>query len=255
MPLHVTMQYPPAAIIRIDACGLQCPGPIQRLKAEMDKLKPGDTLCITATDPGFVADVPAWCNTTGNKLIEVAPERNGYRATIVKSSQLPSVADTPCSGGKRQMTIVVFSNDFDRAMAAFIIANGAAAMGYEPTLFFTFWGLNVLRKDGPVTAQKNLVERMFGWMMPKGPDKLTLSKMNMGGMGLAMLKDIMRKKNVASLPELIRSAKEAGVRLVSCAMSMDLMGIRQEEMIAGVERGGVAMYLDRASAGNVNLFV
>jgi peroxiredoxin family protein len=149
----------------------------------------------------------------------------------------------------------VFSGDFDRAMAAFIIANGAAAMGSNVTLFFTFWGLNILRRSESVGVDKTLVESMFGWMMPRGANRLTLSKMNMGGMGTSMMKGIMKKKNVQSLPELIQSAKDAGVKLVACTMTMDLMGIKREELIDGIEEGGVAMYLDRAEAGNVNLFI
>jgi peroxiredoxin family protein len=140
-------------------------------------------------------------------------------------------------------------------MAAFVIANGARSMGSDVTLFFTFWGLNVLRKPESVPVRKNLIESMFGWMMPRGADRLKLSKMHMGGMGLGMMKGIMRKKNVTSLPELIRSAQEAGVRLVACTMTMDIMGIKREELIDGVEEGGVAMYLDHAESGTVNLFV
>ncbi len=150
---------------------------------------------------------------------------------------------------------MVFSGDFDKVMAAFIIANGAAAMKSEVTMFFTFWGLNALRRADPPKVAKNLVERMFAWMMPRGPDRLILSKMNMGGMGLAMIKGIMRKKNISTLGALIEGAKRAGVRLVVCSMSMDLMGIRREELIDGVEEGGVATYLDRAEAGTVNLFI
>jgi len=167
----------------------------------------------------------------------------------------PHAAGTPQAEGPRGKTIVVFSDDFDRAMAAFIIANGAAAMGSEVTLFFTFWGLNVLRRPEAVPVKKTLIERMFGWMMPRGPHKLTLSKMHMAGMGTRMIKGIMNRKNVASLPELIASAHQAGVRLVACTMSMDLMGIKKEELIDGVEQGGVAMYLDHAEAGSVNLFI
>ena len=155
----------------------------------------------------------------------------------------------------KHKTIVVFSGDFDKAMAGFIIANGAAAMGSKVTMFFTFWGLNVLRRAEAVSVKKNLIERMFGWMMPRGADKLALSKMQMGGMGLAMIKGIMRKKNVASLGDLIASARAAGVRMVACTMSMDLMGIKKAELIDGVEEGGVAAYLDSAEAGNVNLFI
>jgi peroxiredoxin family protein len=158
-------------------------------------------------------------------------------------------------GASKKKSIVVFSGDFDKAMAAFIIANGAAAMGSNVTMFFTFWGLNILRRPEKIATRKTLVERMFGWMMPRGADRLTLSKMNMGGMGLAMMKGIMRKKHVAPLADLIASARRAGVRLVACSMSMDLMGIKREEMLDGVEEGGVATYLDRAEAAAVNLFI
>jgi peroxiredoxin family protein len=151
--------------------------------------------------------------------------------------------------------MVVFSGDFDKAMAAFVIANGAVAMGGEVTMFFTFWGLNILRRPEKVSVRKNLIERMFGWMMPRGADRLGLSQMNMGGMGLRMIKGIMARKGVASLPELISSARQAGVRLVACTMSMDLMGIHREELVDGVEEGGVATFLDNAEASNVNLFI
>jgi peroxiredoxin family protein/TusA-related sulfurtransferase len=232
----------------INACGLQCPGPILQLKNAMDEINEGEAVSITATDPGFVADAPAWCNTTGHELVSLEPaEKGAYRATVVKRGGQ--------SSGKRAMTNVVFSNDFDKAMAAFIIANGAVAAGYEVTLFFTFWGINILRKSGPVTAKKNLIEKMFGLMMPKGPARLKLSQMNMGGMGLAMIKGIMKHKNVMPLPALIAQAKLSGVRLVVCTMSMDLMGIKKEELIDGVEEGGVAMYIDHLSRSSANLFI
>jgi peroxiredoxin family protein len=166
----------------------------------------------------------------------------------------PASHSAPAINPKNK-TIVVFSGDLDKALAAFIIANGAASMGSNVTMFFTFWGINILRRDEKVSVVKTLVERMFGWMMPRGATRLALSKMNMAGMGAAMIRGIMRKKNVASLPELIATARTAGVRLVVCSMSMDLMGIQREELIDGIEEGGVATYLDQAEAGNVNLFI
>ena len=246
-------ESPMKLVKTINACGLQCPGPILQLKNAMDEINEGETVSITATDPGFAADAPAWCNTTGHELVSLEPaEKGAYRATVIKRA--PAAGGVPISG-KRAMTNVVFSNDFDKAMAAFIIANGAAAAGYEVTLFFTFWGINILRKSGPVTAKKNLIEKMFGVMMPKGPDRLKLSQMNMGGMGLAMIKGIMKHKNVMPLPALIAQAKLSGVRLVVCTMSMDLMGIKKEELIDGVEAGGVAMYIDHLSRSSANLFI
>lgn len=238
----------------IDASGLQCPGPILQLSKAIDGINNGNAVSILSTDPGFVADIPAWCHATGNRLdsLEPAEEGGGYRAIVTKHTEAtcPTIAST----SEKRFTNVVFSNDLDRALAAFIIANGAATMGYNVTLFCTFWGLNILRKDDTVAVKKTLVEKMFGFMMPKGPDKLKLSQMHMGGMGAAMIKGIMKQKNVLSLPELIQSAIDNGVRIVACTMSMDLMGIKREELIDGIEEGGVAMYVDQIG-GNANLFI
>ena len=235
----------------IDACAMQCPGPIMKLKAVMNDVEKDDQVKITAVDPGFPPDVKAWCKSTGNELISLK-KKNGVIEAIV-AKQAP--AKQTVKDLSKKKTIVAFSGDFDKAMAAFIIANGAAAMGSEVTMFFTFWGLNILRKDAHVPVKKNLIEKMFGMMMPRGAKKLGLSKMHMMGMGTSMMKGIMKKKNAASLPELIDSAKKAGVQLVACTMSMDMMGIKKEELIDGIEEGGVAMYLSNAEQGNVNLFI
>lgn len=152
-------------------------------------------------------------------------------------------------------TIVVFSGDLDKAMAAMIIASGAAAMGNEVTLFFTFWGLNLLRKSKGARVKKNLLEAMFGWMMPRGADRAVLSQMHMGGMGTAMMKHVMKTKNVAGLQQLMQDARDMGVTFIACSMSMDVMGIKEEELIDGVEIGGVASYLGSADEANVNLFI
>lgn len=156
---------------------------------------------------------------------------------------------------RTKKTIIVFSGDLDRALAAFIIANGAAAMGDEVTMFFTFWGLNILRKPDKVPVRKSFLEALFGRMMPRGAGKLGLSRMNFGGLGTAMMKYVMKKKCIASLPELIATAREQGVKLVACTMSMDVMGIRAEELIDGLEFAGVATYLGEADEANVNLFI
>ncbi|MFW5864273.1 MAG: DsrE/DsrF/DrsH-like family protein [bacterium] len=238
---------------------MQCPGPIMRLSKTIGEIENGQAVQIAVLDPAFPEDVKAWCQSTGNTLVNIVPEQGGVVATIAKGS--PRMPDASALGGEmlsamsKKKSIVVFSGDFDKAMAAFIIANGAATMGSEVTLFFTFWGLNILRKPEKVSVSKNMIEKMFGWMMPRGANKAKLSQMNMAGMGLGMIKGIMRKKNVPSLPELIKSAQEAGVRLVACTMTMDLMGIKREELIDGIEEGGVAMYLNNAEKGNVNLFI
>lgn len=152
-------------------------------------------------------------------------------------------------------TLIVFSGDYDKAMAALIIANGAAAMGDEVTLFFTFWGLNLLRRPKKVRVKKSIVESMFGRMMPRGAERPGLSKMNMGGVGARMMKWVMRKKNVQSLAALLESAQTLGVKFIACTMSMDVMGIKKEELIDGLEFAGVASYLGEASEAGVNLFI
>jgi len=152
-------------------------------------------------------------------------------------------------------TIIVFSGDLDKVMAAFIIANGAAAMGDDVTMFFTFWGLNALRKPEKVSAKKSFLQAMFGAMMPRGADKLGISKMNFGGMGAKMMKVVMKQQNVTSLPELINTAREQGIKMIACTMSMDVMGIREEELADGLEYAGVATYLGEADEANVNLFI
>ncbi len=241
----------------VDACGLQCPGPILQLKQAMDQIQPGQAVRISVSDPAFAADLDGWCHTTGNRLREKQLVKGILRA-VVEKGQVLAVANPQSeirNPQSAQQTLVVFSDAFDKAMAAFIIANGASAMGGKVTMFFTFWGLNLLRRSPSVPVRKTFIERMFGWMMPRGAGKTSLSKMNMAGLGTAMIKGIMKKKNVLSLPELIATAQKNGVRLVACTMTMDLMGIKREELIEGVEEGGVAAYLDKAGSANVNLFI
>ncbi|WP_330617924.1 DsrE/DsrF/DrsH-like family protein [Mobilitalea sibirica] len=156
---------------------------------------------------------------------------------------------------KDNKTMVVFSGDLDRAIASFIIANGAASMGKKVTMFFTFWGLNILRKPDKVKVQKGFMDKMFGMMMPRGSKKLKLSNMNMMGMGAPMIRKVMKNKNVSSLEELIMAAINSGIEIVACQMSMDVMGFRKEELIDGVKIGGVGYYLSEAEDSNVNLFI
>ncbi|TKH41471.1 DsrE/DsrF/DrsH-like family protein [Paenibacillus sp. FSL R10-2782] len=156
---------------------------------------------------------------------------------------------------QQKTTIVLFSGELDKAIAAFIIANGAAAYDHEVTIFFTFWGLNTLRKEELVRTNKGLLEKAFGWIMPRGPQKLALSKMNFAGLGPQMIKHVMKKHNALSLPQLIELAQEQGIKLVACTMTMDLLGLQQEELMDGLEYAGVAAYLGDATQGKVNLFI
>ena len=154
-------------------------------------------------------------------------------------------------------TIIVFSGDYDRVMAAFIIANGAAAMDDEVTMFFTFWGLSALRKENPGNSgkPKSALQKMFAGMLPKGPEGLGLSKFNFAGAGRGMMKKVMKSENVMTVSELLATAQEQGIKLIACTMSMDVMGVRREELLDGVTLGGVASYLDRTEEANLNLFI
>jgi NADPH-dependent 2,4-dienoyl-CoA reductase/sulfur reductase-like enzyme/peroxiredoxin family protein/TusA-related sulfurtransferase/rhodanese-related sulfurtransferase len=240
------------ASISLDCSGLQCPGPIMKVFETLKTMAPGQTLEVTASDPGFSRDISAWCRRTGNTLVSNNKVGTSYVAVVRKGGGSVPVPEQVGNDGK---TIIVFDGDLDKVIASFIIANGAAAMGRRVTMFFTFWGLNVLRKKQKQNVKKSFIEKMFGAMMPRGISKLKLSKMNMGGMGTAMMKKIMNDKNVDSLEELVRKAMKAGVKIVACTMSMDVMGIKEEELIEGVELGGVGAYLADAEESNVNLFI
>jgi peroxiredoxin family protein len=155
-------------------------------------------------------------------------------------------------------TIILFSGDFDKVMAAMIIANGAAAMGDDVTIFCTFWGLNILRKTGPVASngtKKSMLQSMFGRMMPKGTKRLGLSKMNFAGAGAPMMRVATKAAGGMSLEELVRSAREQGVKFVACTLSMDILGFTKDELVDGLEFAGVASYLGEADEANVNLFI
>ena len=156
---------------------------------------------------------------------------------------------------KKRTTIVLFSGDYDKAMAAYIIANGAAAYDHEVTIFHTFWGINALRKQEPIAVRKGFLEKMFAKMMPRGAEKLGLSKMQMFGMGPKMIKHVMKKHNALTLTQLVEMAQEQDIKLVTCTMTMDLLGLQKEELLDGIEYAGVAAYLADAEDGNVNLFI
>lgn len=238
--------------VKVNACGLQCPGPILKLYEAIKPMNYGQILTIASTDPAFEEDVKVWCERTGNVLLETKFENNSFIAIIRKEREKEENMNSSASHDK---TLVVFSGDLDKAIAAFIIANGAAAMGRKVTMFFTFWGLNILRKTHPVKTKKDLISKMFGMMMPRGSKKLKLSKMNMVGMGPEMIRFVMKNKNIDSIEELIKQAQKNGVKMVACNMSMDVMGIKQEELIDGVSAGGVATMLGNAEQSDTTMFI
>lgn len=246
--------------LELDCCGMQCPGPLMKMNDTIQASADGDVISVTASDSGFLRDISAWCSKTGNSLLSTDDQKGRYTAVIRKgSANLPGsdIGDIQITENKEGdgKTIIVFSGDFDKVMAAFIIANGAAAMGSKVTMFFTFWGLTALRKQKKQKVKKSLIESMFGSMLPRGFSKLGLSRMNMAGIGTAMMKKVMNDKNVSSLEDLVKKAMDQGVTIMACTMSMDVMGIKQEELIDGVEMAGVGTYLGNADNSNVNLFV
>ena len=239
--------------IQVDACGLMCPGPVMQLKKSYEALKVGESLCITATDQAFGRDVASWCRVTGAELLSLETRNGKIIAQIRK--QKPEAACTTTVDKAGNKTIVVFSDDLDKALASFVIANGAAATGRKVSMFFTFWGLNVIKKRQKPAVSKDIFGRMFGWMMPSHSGRLRLSKMNMFGMGSRMMRMIMRRKRIDSLESLIQQACDNGVEMIACTMSMDVMGVRQEELLDNVVLGGVASYLERTEQANLNLFI
>ena len=244
---------PPAKTVRVDACGLQCPGPILKMKKTMDTLVSGERVEITSTDPGFPRDAAAWCNSTGNQLI--SKDTSGGKSIVVIEKGEPKSCNivTSCEG--KGKTFIMFSDDLDKALATFVLANGAAATGQKVTIFFTFWGLNVIKKLHKPETEKDIFGKMFGMMLPSSSKKLKLSKMSMGGMGGKMMRYIMNKKGIDSLESLRQQALENGVEFIACQMSMDVMGVKQEELLDEVTIGGVATYMERADNANVNLFI
>ncbi len=247
------------ANITLNACGLQCPGPIKRVFEEIKKMENGNVLEVKASDPGFTKDIKSWCDSTGNTLLksEFNNKEKAFVAYIQKGTA--AVSNEKISSvkavDKNGATLIVFSGDLDKAIASFIIATGAASMGKEVTMFFTFWGLNILKSQNKPKVSKDVMEKMFDVMLPGHAGKLPLSQMNMMGMGPAMIKQIMKKHNVDSLETLIKNAIDMGVKVVACSMSMELMGIKKEEFIDGVEIGGVASYLGAADESGLNLFI
>ena len=240
--------------IQLDACGLQCPGPILRLKESVDQAVPGTEFEVTATDPGFERDVQSWCQSTGNEFLG-SERAQGKLKVILRKGMATQALQAVSQKRPLGKTLIVFSDDLDKALATFVLANGAAATGHKTTLFFTFWGLNVIKKPAAPSVKKDWLARMFGWMMPSHSLALKLSKMHMLGIGTAMMRYVMRKKNVESLESLMLQAQKAGVEFIACQMSMDVMGVQCEELLDHVQVGGVATYMERAENAAVNLFI
>ena len=241
-------------VIKVDACGIQCPGPILKMKQAMDELSAGEHLEIRATDAGFLRDAEAWCRSTGNRFVGKRSE-GGIHVVEVEKATAPASETAVLHTGAQNKTFILFSDDLDKTLATFVLANGAAATGKKVSIFFTFWGLNAIKKVHKPKVEKDIFGRMFGWMLPSDSTKLALSKMNMMGIGAKMMRHLMKKKGVDSLESLRQQAIDNGVEFIACQMSMDVMGVKREELLDNVTIGGVASYMERAEQANINLFI
>lgn len=229
-----------------------------KLKQKMDTMQDGEQLEVRASDPGFPRDAEAWCETTGHTFLSRHENQGIYSVRVRKGSlhaAAPVAAAVPAALPRDGKTFIMFSDDLDKALATFVLANGAAATGKKVTIFFTFWGLNVIKKQEKPAVKRDIFGKMFGMMLPSDSRKLKLSKMNMGGMGRRMMRHIMKRKGVDSLETLRRQAIENGVEFIACQMSMDVMGVQKEELLDNVTIGGVATYMNRAEQAGVNLFI
>ena len=239
----------------LDVRSLACPGPVVRLKKQVDNMDAGETVKILA-QLSFEPDLRNWIASTGNALVGIEKKADSLEAVIRKVTPVADASSVAVPGGAgHAAAIVLFSNDLDKAMAALIIACGMAASGAKVGIFFTFWGLSVLRKNPAPVVKKTFMSKMFGWMLPKGATKLALSKMNMGGMGTMMMKQVMASQNVTELPDLLIQARELGVKFVACDMAMGVMGITREELVEVDEVAGVASFVEMAKNSNNTLFI
>ena len=242
-----------ATSVQVDAKGLKCPGPIVKVADTLAGLPVGRRIVVQATEDAFESDIRVWCERTGNELDSLVVEDGIITARITKGDSASAPAGSSQAGNGK--TFIVFSGDLDKTIAAFIMANGAASLGREVTMFFTFWGLNILRKPERVRVAKTPIGRAFGALMPRGTKKLGLSRMNFLGAGAKMIRSVMKRNGISSLEDLIDQARAHGVRLVACQMSMEIMGITQAELVDGVELGGVATFLGAGEKSDMSLFI
>ncbi|AKG74650.1 DsrE/DsrF/DrsH-like family protein [Salinicoccus halodurans] len=243
--------------VKVEASGLQCPGPLLKVNEVMGELEPGQQMEITVTDFGFCTDVEAWARKTGHSILKNEKSEDKVMVVLQKNA-----LQAKAEGEGHQMvetkdgaTMVVFSGDMDKALASFIIATGAKSMGKDVTMFFTFWGLNVIKDPNAPKKNKSGLDKAFSMMMPKSASKLPISNMNMFGLGSKMIQYVMKKKKVDALTEMIEKADKLGVKMVACTMSMDIMAIDEDELLPNVNFGGVGTYLGDAENGNLNLFI
>ena len=239
-------------ILHVDAKGSQCPGPIMALHDELRQAAVGQHIIIEVTDPGFKSDLVAWCHVTENELVSLNEENGVFTAEVIKQKEF---GESSIPKKEDSVTLVVFSNEMDKGMAAFNIALGALAMGMQVQVFFTFWGLSLIRKSNDEKVHKSIMETMEAKMMPKDDKSLPLSHMNLMGMGRKMMEKIMKDKQVPPLDFMIHLAKFDGVKFIACQMSMEILDIKKEDLLENIEIGGVATMVEFARKSNVQFFI
>ncbi len=238
--------------IHVDAKGTQCPGPIMSLANAVRDARIGQDVIIEVTDGGFKQDAVSWSAVTGNPMQSLNEQDGVITARFTKVVELGKAV---VPEKEDLLTIVVFSGEMDKGLAAFNIALGALAMGLKVEMFFTFWGLSLIRKKMKRTSVKSIKEAMVSKVLPADDDSLPMSRENMLGLGAAMMKKIMKDKNVPSLDFMVHLAKFNGAQFIACKMSMDILSINSDELLEGVEIGGVATMLEYARKSNVNFFI
>ncbi len=237
----------------INYSGMQCPGPIVNLNMEVQQLEVGKQIEVKVTDFGFYSDVKSWAAQTGHAIVDLEQKADHVKAIVQKEPQ--NNKDMKVTETANGTTIVLFSGELDKAIAALIIANGAKAAGREVSIFFTFWGLNALKHNNKVKVKKQGIEKLFDLFLPNTPENMPISKMNMFGLGNLMMRFIMKKKNVDTLPSLMNQAIKQDIRLMACTMSMDVMGIKKEELRKEADFVGVGTYIGETQKAAHNLFI
>lgn len=236
---------------RLNYSGMQCPGPIVHLSQEIADIELGDQVQVTVTDTGFYSDVESWAKQTGHKLIRLTNQDGVVEAVVQKEERVVQQTEHTARG----TTIVLFSGELDKAIAAMIIANGARAAGREVTIFCTFWGLSALKKASLSDRKQSGLSGLFKTILPKEPTYMPLSRMNGFGLGNKFMRYVMKQKNVQTLPALIDQAIALNVKFVACTMSMDVMGITSEDLREEVHYGGVGTYIGDVEESTHNLFI
>ncbi len=247
-----TEQQNNAEPLLVDAKGSQCPGPIMTLANAVKEAAMGQTITIEVTDQGFKQDAVSWSAVTGNTLESLTEKDGVITASFTKKVEMGQATLPP---KEDSMTLIVFSEELDKAFAAFNIGLGALAMGMKVQFFFTFWGLSLIRKKPDKELHKSIKEEMLSKILPANDEELPLSRQNMMGLGAKMMKQVMKEKNVPPLDFMIHLAKYNGAKFIACNMSMSVMNITPDELMDGVEIGGVANMLEYARKSSLSYFI